>query len=67
MSKNADVGILTFHDTTNFGACLQAVATYQALSERGVCCEIINYHCAEIDRRETIPRIGGGDTNLHIY
>lgn len=53
--KNPRVGILTFHDTTNFGACLQAVATYKILKEQCCDCEIIDYHCAEIDRREIIP------------
>lgn len=46
------IGIFTFHDTTNFGATLQAVATYKALEELGVKSEIINYHCKQIDIRE---------------
>ena len=46
------VGILTFHDTTNFGATLQAVATYYAIRDLGYDVEIIDYRCNEIDRRE---------------
>jgi len=46
------IGILTFHDTTNFGAVLQAVATYKAVESLGEACEIINYHCRKIDERE---------------
>lgn len=46
------IGILTFHDTTNFGAILQAVATYKAINGLGKECEILNYHCKNIDDRE---------------
>lgn len=46
------VGILTFHDTTNFGAVLQAVATYKVIAEMGYDTEIIDYHCQSIDARE---------------
>lgn len=53
--KKSKIGILTFHDTANFGACLQAVATYKIITALGYNCEIINYHCKEIDKRETIP------------
>lgn len=45
-------GILTFHDTTNFGAVLQTVSTYKAVTALGYTAEIINYHCASIDKRE---------------
>lgn len=46
------IGILTFHDTTNFGAVLQAVATYKSIVGMGKDCEILNYHCKNIDDRE---------------
>lgn len=49
------IGILTFHDTVNFGATLQAMATYKALEGLGVKSEIINYHCRQIDVKE-LPR-----------
>lgn len=52
MNNGVKIGILTFHDTTNFGATLQAVALYKVISEMGGSVEIINYHCAEIDQRE---------------
>lgn len=50
------IGILTFHDTTNFGAILQAVATYKVVAALGFDCEIINYHNKNIDKRE-VPEI----------
>lgn len=46
------IGILTFHNTTNFGAILQAVATYKIMTEMGKECEILDYHCEKIDKRE---------------
>ncbi|MCM1262177.1 MAG: polysaccharide pyruvyl transferase family protein [Butyrivibrio sp.] len=58
MQENLDnkkIGLITFHDTTNFGATLQTVGLYKAIKELGLEIEIINYHCAEIDRRE-IPK-----------
>ena len=55
MKKNK-IGLLTFHDTTNFGAILQAVATYKAIKKLGYEVEIINYHNEFIDERE-IPEI----------
>ncbi len=45
-------GIITFHDTTNYGANLQAFALYKAISNLGVECEIINYQCENILKRE---------------
>lgn len=52
-------GIITFHDTTNYGANLQAYALYKALADLGVDCEIINYQCENIIKRE-LPQI-----NIH--
>lgn len=37
------VGILTYHDTNNFGAMLQSYALYKVINDLGVECEIINY------------------------
>ncbi|MDD6812342.1 MAG: polysaccharide pyruvyl transferase family protein [Lachnospiraceae bacterium] len=48
------IGILTLHESSNFGACLQAVATYKTLNGLGYDCEFINYTCAEIARREIL-------------
>jgi hypothetical protein len=37
------VGILTFHNTTNYGATLQAVGLMRAVSRRGCDAEVIDY------------------------
>lgn len=50
------VGILTFHDTTNFGATLQAIATYKVLKEMGFEVDILDYRCDAIDARELPPK-----------
>ena len=48
------VGILTFHDTNNFGSWLQTYGLYKKLSELGVNAEIIDYQCKEIIKREKL-------------
>jgi len=52
-----DIGILTFHDTNNFGAILQAYATYQVIKNMGYDVEIIDYKCREIAKREVPAEI----------
>ena len=37
------VGVLTFHDTLNFGAALQTYATQKAIEGCGFSCEVVNY------------------------
>lgn len=46
------VGILTFHDTTNFGSLLQTYALYKLLHDSEIECEVIDYQCDEIKKRE---------------
>ena len=46
------VGILTFHDTTNFGSLLQTYALYKVLHDNAIDCEVIDYQCNEIQKRE---------------
>lgn len=46
------VSIITYHDEDNYGATLQAYATYRAVKELGFIPEIINLHMAH---RESIP------------
>ena len=48
------IGILTYHNTTNYGALLQAFALQSKLKELGAECEIINYHCKNIEDRESV-------------
>ena len=40
------VSIITYHDEDNYGATLQAYATYRAVKELGYTPEIINLHMA---------------------
>lgn len=49
------IGILTFHDTTNFGSLLQAYALYKKVRDLGYPCDVIDYQCDNIVKRE-IPR-----------
>lgn len=49
-------GILTYHDTTNYGAVLQAYALQEKINNLGSECEIIDYKCEAItDRYKIIP------------
>lgn len=49
------IALLTFHDTTNFGALLQTFGLYTCLNRLGYDCHILNYQCENIIRRE-IPK-----------
>lgn len=46
------IGIMTFQETTNYGALLQATALQITLSQLGAESEIIRYRCDEIVKRE---------------
>ena len=46
------IGILTFHNTTNFGASLQAYSLCKAIRSMGHECELVNYICPNIVKRE---------------
>ncbi len=45
-------GIITFHETTNFGSLLQTFGLYKAIENLGYECEVIDYKCESIQRRE---------------
>ena len=45
-------GIITFHNTLNCGAALQAYALCKFLRNNGVECDILDYKCPSIVRRE---------------
>lgn len=55
------VGILTFHRPINFGAALQAVATFQYLKQNGFNPEIIDYRQKSTEKSRKM--IGGRWTN----
>lgn len=46
-------GILTFTDTANYGAVLQAYALNEKIRQMGYSCQILRYHCDNISKRET--------------
>lgn len=46
------IALLTFHDTTNFGALLQTFGLYKKLNDMGCDCSVLNYQCANIVKRE---------------
>lgn len=51
------IGTLTYHDTTNYGAVLQAFALQKKLEDLGYDSEIIDYKCNAITDRYKITRI----------
>lgn len=53
---NNKVGILTFHRSTNFGSCLQTYALYKKVSDLGYSCDILDYRCPEIEKRENLTK-----------
>lgn len=50
-------GILTYHNTRNCGAALQAFALQKVLIDMGIENEIIDYRCPEIDESYRIKKI----------
>lgn len=46
------VALLTFHDTTNFGSFLQTYGLYLTLNKLGIDCEVLDYQCEAIQRKE---------------
>ena len=46
------VGLLTIHDTHNYGSLLQTIGLYKALLNLGVDVTIIDYKCKAITERE---------------
>lgn len=46
------IGLITFHDTNNFGSYLQTYALYKKVIDLGYDCEIIDYKCDAILKRE---------------
>lgn len=47
------IGILTFHDTLNYGALLQTYALNRYLNDTIGNCQTIDYKCDEIERNES--------------
>ena len=47
------IGLITIHDTFNYGSLLQTYALYKAIESLGVEIELIDYKCKAIMDRET--------------
>lgn len=52
------IGLITFHDTTNFGSLLQTFGLYKAIENCGKECEVIDYQCPSIVNRELPHKVG---------
>lgn len=62
------LGILTFHNIPNIGAVLQAYSLCLALRKLGADCEIIDYTCENIKRRElSSPKTGNIIKDMVLY
>lgn len=48
------IGIITFHRTANFGSLLQTFGLYKKIERLGYNCEIIDYRCPAIEKRECL-------------
>ena len=46
------IGLITFHDTNNFGSYLQTYGLYKKIVDLGYKCDIIDYQCESIIKRE---------------
>ena len=57
-NNNIKIGLLTFHDTTNFVSLRQTYGLYRAIVNIGYDCEVIDYQCKNIIERE-IPKSFG--------
>jgi len=51
------IGILTYHNTRNCGAALQAYALQKKLASLGIDSEIIDYRCPEIEKTYRLKKI----------
>lgn len=49
------IGLLTFHDTNNFGSYLQTYGLYKKIKDLGYECDVVDYQCESIIERE-IPK-----------
>ena len=58
MSKT---GLITFHRTTNFGSYLQTYGLYKKIIDLGYDCEIIDYRCPAVEKREKLQKAYGKD------
>lgn len=58
MESAKEIGLITFHRTTNFGSSLQMYGLYKKIESLGYLCEVIDYRCPAIEKRENLKRTG---------
>ena len=56
MKLRSKIGLITFHDTNNFGSYLQTYGLYKKITDLGFYCEVIDYQCRSIIDREIPPK-----------
>lgn len=52
------VGLLTVHDTHNYGSMLQTVSTFRALTHLNINVRLIDYKCEAIVKSESTVVLG---------
>lgn len=57
MIHEKPIGIVTFHESDNYGTCLQAFALQQSIQKLGYKVEILNYKRKNLDNRSTLSLI----------
>ena len=61
------IGLLTFHDTTNFGSLLQTYGLYYVVKQIGYDCEVIDYRCKKVDDVELPNNLGQAKRELIFH
>ena len=64
MPDTRRVALLTFHRSTNFGSYLQAYALYKKVCDLGCDCEVLDYRCPAVERREGLASKVRGPRDL---
>ena len=52
--KSKRIGVLTYTNTTNYGAILQSIALKRVIEGFNYECDIINYSCEAVKKRERL-------------
>lgn len=60
------IGLLTFHNSNNFGSLLQTYGLYRKVTELGFDCEVIDYRC-DAHERSQVPHLPKLRKNLYLY